>query len=97
MAKTFSDEAECCKGVCKPQSTSMFDNAECSIEFEQHYADEAEAQDTLDFLTQKARKIETEPCDIESKIEPIDNGVRLYAKFTFSCQAETVLFQLSLR
>ncbi|WP_373777659.1 YfcZ/YiiS family protein [Glaesserella sp.] len=97
MSKTFSEEAECCQGVCKPQSTSMFDNEECSIDFEQHYSTEQEAQEVLEFLTKKARKTETDPCKIESVIEPIKNGFRLYAKFTFSCQAETVLFQLSLR
>ena len=97
MTKSFSDQAECCKGVCKPSSTAMFDNEECSIEFEQLYTSQQEAEQALAFLTEKARKVESEPCEIHSQFETTSEGVVMKAKFTFSCQAETIIFQLSLR
>lgn len=97
MSKTFSDEAENCKINCKPQRTTMFDNLENSIEFDQFYPTESEAQTALAYLTEKAREVETEPCQIHSEILPSDNGVQLKATFTFSCQAEVVIFQMRLR
>ncbi len=48
-------------------------------------------------LTEKARGVESDPCDISSSIKPVDGGVELVADFTFACQAETLIFQLGLR
>lgn len=97
MSKTFSDEVENCKTNCKPVRTTMFDNLENSIEFEQYYASEQEAQSALDYLIAKAREVETEPCQIESEICQSGEGVQLKANFHFSCQAEVVIFQMKLR
>ncbi|MDH2997514.1 hypothetical protein A1D22_07240 [Pasteurellaceae bacterium LFhippo2] len=94
---TFSDQAECSKGVCKPSSTAMFDNEENSIEFEQFYSTETEAQQVLEQLIQKARNVESDPCEIVSSVEATDGGFLMKVKFNFCCQAETVIFQLSLR
>ena len=97
MSKTFSDEAENCKINCKPTSTAMFDNLDSSLTFEQDYTTEQEAQQALEQLTQKAREIENDPCEIHSEIVQTETGVRLTSHFTFSCQAEAVLFQFALR
>lgn len=97
MSKTFSDEAENCKVNCKPSSTAMFDNADSTIEFEQFYETEEQAQQALEFLVSKAREVENEPCQIQSEITKTENGMRLTARFTFSCQAEVVIFQMRLR
>ncbi|EEP89587.1 hypothetical protein ykris0001_44500 [Yersinia kristensenii ATCC 33638] len=51
----------------------------------------------LKTLTEKARAVESEPCLIEHKLEETTDGVRLTIDFTFSCQAETMIFQLGLR
>ncbi|OOH91493.1 hypothetical protein BMT54_02265 [Pasteurellaceae bacterium 15-036681] len=94
---TFSDQAECSKGVCKPSSTSMFDNEDSSLEFEQIYATETEAQEALAQLIEKARHVESDPCEIESSVVQVEQGFLMKAKFNFCCQAEAVIFQLSLR
>ncbi|MCK3655174.1 hypothetical protein A4G19_05195 [Pasteurellaceae bacterium Macca] len=97
MTQTFSDQAECCHGVCKPSSTAMFDNADSPLEFKQDYPSQSEAEQALAWLIEKVRNVESEPCQIESQIQPTEQGVQLHAKFVFCCQAETVLFQLALR
>lgn len=97
MSKTFSDEAENCKINCKPTSTAMFDNEDSSLTFEQDYSSVEEAQQALEQLTQKARDIENEPCEIRSEITKTENRAHLTSHFTFSCQAEAVLFQFALR
>ncbi len=51
----------------------------------------------LNTLTEKARAVESDPCQIDASIEPQDNGFVLDADFTFCCQAETLIFQLGLR
>ncbi|MDA1380151.1 DUF406 family protein [Plesiomonas shigelloides subsp. oncorhynchi] len=48
-------------------------------------------------MDSKARDIESEPCDITSDITEIADGFKLSADFSFSCQAETMIFQLALR
>ncbi|QLB12412.1 uncharacterized protein (TIGR00743 family) [Bisgaardia hudsonensis] len=95
--KTFSDEADCCRGSCRTKTTAMFDNEDTSLEIIQVYSTEQEAREVLEQLMKKAHSVENEPCEIESQILEIENGFELYAKFNFSCQAESVLFQLALR
>ena len=45
----------------------------------------------------KARKTESDPCDIKSEITETENGANLTARFTFSCQAEAMIFELANR
>lgn len=97
MAMTFSDQAECSKGVCKPSSTAMFDNEEVGIEFEQAFPTQAEAEQVLAQLVAKAHEVESDPCVIESSVSEVEGSFVMKAKFTFCCQAETMIFQLSLR
>lgn len=97
MNKTFSDEAECCKGICKPRDTAMFDNLETRVAIEQTFASQTEAEQALKQLTPKAREVESEPCEITSQIQANSEGFNLTATFHFSCQAEAVIFQLALR
>lgn len=97
MNKTFSDEVENCKTNCKPTNTAMFDNADSTIEVVQQYENEAQAQQGLEKLIEKARSVENEPCKIKSRISPTENGVELHTTFEFGCQAEAVIFQMKLR
>ena len=76
---------------------SILDNSEVVATFEKIYATQADAEQALAKLTQKARDTESEPCQIESAINPVDGGFLLKATFTFSCQAEVVIFQLGTR
>lgn len=48
-------------------------------------------------LTEKAKSVESEPCAIDHSITNVEGGVELSANFTFSCEAESLIFQLGLR
>lgn len=87
------ETAACC---CVDVGTVM-DNTDCTASYSQVFADQQEAEKTLAALTEKARGVESDPCDIRSSIKPVDAGVQLDVDFTFACQAETMIFQLGLR
>lgn len=76
---------------------SILDNSECDANIEKVYATQQEAEQALAKFTQKAREIENEPCQISSEISEINGEYQLKATFTFSCQAEVVIFQLGTR
>lgn len=88
-----SNECSCC---CADVGT-IIDNSELSVDFSQVYESETAAQEALAYLTAKAREAETDPCEISSEIKEVNGKYQLDAKFTFSCQAETMIFQLSTR
>ena len=97
MIQTFSDKAECSKGICKPVTTAMFDNTDSTLIFEEVYASEQDAQQAFENLELKAKAVESEPCQIQYQILQEGTNFRLIGQFNFCCQAEAVLFQLSLR
>ncbi len=76
---------------------SILDNSEREAKISQLYATEEEAQQALQRFTQKARDVESDPCQINSEINAVDGGYQLDASFTFSCQAEVIIFQLGIR
>ncbi|THA07954.1 YfcZ/YiiS family protein [Rodentibacter pneumotropicus] len=76
---------------------AIIDGSERTVNIEQIYATQAEAEQTLTNLTEKARKTESDPCEIVSEISPVEGGVQLNASFTFSCQAEAMIFELANR
>ncbi|MBU9822531.1 YfcZ/YiiS family protein [Rahnella sp. BCC 1045] len=87
------ETAACC---CVDVGTIM-DNTDCTASYLHVFETEAQAKEMLQTLTERARGVESEPCVINSKIEQVDGGVELKVDFTFSCQAETMIFQLGLR
>ncbi|MFW5409997.1 YfcZ/YiiS family protein [Pectobacterium brasiliense] len=87
------ETAACC---CVDVGTIM-DNTDCTASYSNVFGDRAEAEAVLAALTEKARAVESEPCEIASTLEEVDGGVKLDIDFTFSCQAETMIFQLGLR
>ncbi|MCL2895235.1 MULTISPECIES: YfcZ/YiiS family protein [Brenneria] len=87
------ETAACC---CVDVGTVM-DNTDCTASYSKVFTDRAEAEATLQALTDKARSVESDPCQIDSRLESVDGGVKLDIDFTFSCQAETMIFQLGLR
>ena len=87
------ETAACC---CVDVGTIM-DNTDCTASYSHVFATEAQANEMLNGLTDKARAVESEPCVIESRIEKVEGGVELNIDFTFSSQAETMIFQLGLR
>lgn len=78
---------------------SILDNSERDANITRIYATQEEAQQALQGFTQKANEVAggSESCQISSEINPVDGGYELNATFTFSCQAEVVIFQLANR
>lgn len=83
-----------CVGCNTFDMKSLFDNRDCTQEISYIYDTQEQAQTALDFFTQKAREVESEPCEIQSEINKVDDGYLLNAKFAFCCQAELVIFQM---
>ena len=61
------------------------------------FANRAEAEQTLAALSEKARNVQSEPCKINPTFTDVDGGVQLDIDFIFSCEAESLIFQLGLR
>ncbi|AWX15006.1 hypothetical protein CEP48_01995 [Mergibacter septicus] len=92
--KCKAEEAKVC---CCVDVGTVIDNEDCGVDFSQIYSTQADAEQTLAYLTEKARNTESEPCQITSDIKPVENGYQLTAHFLFCCQAESMIFQLSTR
>ncbi|APS32277.1 hypothetical protein RC91_15215 [Pectobacterium brasiliense] len=94
MNKCSAEETAAC---CCVDVGTIMDNTDCTASYSNVFGDRAEAEAALAALTEKARAVESEPCEIASALEEVDGGVKLDIDFTFSCQAETMIFQLGLR
>ncbi|KZR33578.1 MULTISPECIES: YfcZ/YiiS family protein [Enterobacter] len=94
MSKCSADETPVC--CCMDVGTIM-DNTDCTASYSRVFSNRAEAEETLTALTQRAREVESDPCDIKSTFTEVDGGVQLDIDFVFACEAETLIFQLGLR
>ncbi|WP_105737588.1 YfcZ/YiiS family protein [Cronobacter dublinensis] len=94
MTKCSADETPVC---CCIDVGTIIDNTDCVASYSRVFASRAEAEETLAALTTRAREVESEPCKITPRFTEEADGVRLDIDFVFACQAETVIFQLSLR
>ncbi|MGK8932001.1 YfcZ/YiiS family protein [Pluralibacter gergoviae] len=94
MSKCSADETPVC--CCMDVGTIM-DNSDCTASYSRVFATRAQAEETLAALTEKARGVESEPCTITPVFKEVDGGVQLDIDFVFSCEAETLIFQLGLR
>lgn len=73
------------------------DNTDCTASYSRVFANRAEAEEMLAALSERARNVESEPCKITPTFTDVDGGVKLDIDFVFSCEAETLIFQLGLR
>ncbi|MDR0807317.1 MAG: YfcZ/YiiS family protein [Enterobacteriaceae bacterium] len=94
MANCKAEETSVC---CCLDVGAIIDNTDCTASYQNVFANRAEAEETLKVLTEKARSVESDPCQISSRFQDVAEGVELTIDFVFSCQAETVIFQLGLR
>ena len=76
---------------------TIVDNTDCTASYSRVFANRAEAEQTLAALSEKARNVESEPCQINPTFTDVDGGVQLDIDFVFSCEAESLIFQLGLR
>ncbi|HHW7570450.1 TPA: YfcZ/YiiS family protein [Mannheimia haemolytica] len=97
MSKTMQQKAAEAHNMCRLKGDSMLDNADRQIAFEAVYENEDLAQQAVEFFTQKAKSVETEPCEIQSEISQTEEGFVMKMWITFSCQAEVILFQMAVR
>ncbi|HBS1994399.1 TPA: YfcZ/YiiS family protein [Klebsiella quasipneumoniae subsp. quasipneumoniae] len=94
MSKCSADETPVC---CCMDVGTIVDNTDCSASYSRVFANRAEAEQMLAALSEKARSVESEPCKINPVFADVDGGVKLDIDFVFSCEAESLIFQLGLR
>lgn len=94
MSKCSADETPVC---CCMDVGTIVDNTDCTASYSRVFANRAEAEQTLAALSEKARNVESEPCQINPTFTDVDGVVQLDIDFVFSCEAESLIFQLGLR
>ena len=94
MSKCSADETPVC---CCMDVGTIVDNTDCTASYSRVFANRPEAEATLAALSEKARSVESEPCKINPVFADVDGGVQLDIDFVFSCEAESLIFQLGLR
>ena len=94
MSKCSADETPVC---CCMDVGTIVDNTDCIASYSHVFANRAEAEQTLAALSEKARNVESEPCQINPTFTDVDGGVQLDIDFVFICEAESLIFQLGLR
>ncbi|MEL4015101.1 YfcZ/YiiS family protein [Dryocola clanedunensis] len=94
MSKNSADETPVC---CCIDVGSIIDNTDCIATYSRVFDNKAQAEETLAALSEKAREVESEPCQIVPTFKEVEGGVQMDIDFVFSCQAETMIFQLGLR
>ena len=94
MSKCSADETPVC---CCMDVGTLMDNTDCTASYSRVFPNRAEAEETLAALSQRAREVESDPCEIKSTFTEVEGGVQLDIDFVFACEAETLIFQLGLR
>ncbi|MEE9659142.1 YfcZ/YiiS family protein [Enterobacter cloacae complex sp. CARB60] len=94
MSKCSADETPVC--CCMDVGTIM-DNTDCTASYSRVFTNRAEAEETLNALSKRARDVESDPCEIKSTFTEVEGGVKLDIDFVLACEAETLIFQLGLR
>ncbi|MBC9923055.1 YfcZ/YiiS family protein [Klebsiella quasipneumoniae] len=94
MSKCSADETPVC---CCMDVGTIVDNTDCTASYSRVFVNRAEAEQMLAALSEKARSVESEPCKINPVFADVDGGVKLDIDFVFSCEAESLIFQLGLR
>jgi uncharacterized protein (TIGR00743 family) len=94
ISKCNANETAAC---CCVDVGRIMDNSDCATKYENSFASQAEAEKMLATLTEKARAVESDPCQISHTITQTADGYLLVAEFTFACEAELLIFQLGLR
>ena len=94
MSKCSADETPVC---CCMHVGTIMDNTDCTASYSRVFPNRAEAEETLAALSQRAREVESDPCEIKSTFTEVEGGVQLDIDFVFACEAETLIFQLGLR
>lgn len=88
-----NETAACC---CMDVGTVM-DGNDCSATMEIILASTSDAEPVLARLTELAQSKSSEPVTVQHEVTTLNDAPLLRATFTFSCQAEALIFQLAAR
>ena len=88
-----NDTSACC---CMDMGT-ILDGSDCSAVMEVALTTTDEAAAVLERLTQLAQSKSAEPVVVKHEVVEHQGQPLLRASFTFSCQAEALIFQLAAR
>ncbi|WP_439238722.1 YfcZ/YiiS family protein [Lonepinella sp. BR2919] len=80
----------------KSKANSFLDGSESAAQISQNFPTQQDAEQALQYFIQKAKQVESEPCEIHSDIQPIENNVVLHLKIVFCCEVEAILFQMKI-
>lgn len=90
---------KCSTKGCAIDIGSVIDNDNCTSKLSRFFATREEAESFLAKLKELAAAASSadESASVDSKITQREAQFELEASFTFSCQAEMIIFELSLR
>ncbi len=87
---------KCSTKGCAIDIGTVIDNDNCTSKFSRFFATREEAESFMTKLKELAAAAD-EGASVAYKIKDLEGQVELDAAFTFSCQAEMIIFELSLR
>lgn len=90
---------KCSTKGCAIDIGSVIDNDNCTSKLSRFFATREEAESFLAKLKELAAAASSadESASVDSNITQREEQFELEASFTFSCQAEMIIFELSLR
>ncbi|MEE6892912.1 DUF406 domain-containing protein [Escherichia coli] len=93
---------KCSTKGCAIDIGTVIDNDNCTSKLSRFFATREEAESFMTKLKELAATAATassadEGASVAYKIKDLEGQVELDAAFTFSCQAEMIIFELSLR
>lgn len=90
---------KCSTKGCAIDVGSIIDNEDCVWQVEKNYSSREEAESIITAVRQRAEAAApaSEPPQVDYTIEAAGDQVKLDASIAFSCQAEKIIFELSLR
>ena len=89
---------KCSTKGCAIDIGTVIDNDNCTSKFSRFFATREEAESFMTKLKELAAAASSadEGASVAYKIKDLEGQVELDAAFTFSCQAEMIIFELSL-
>jgi uncharacterized protein (TIGR00743 family) len=88
---------KCSTKGCAIDVGTIIDNDDCVYRVEKCFPTREEAESVLAAIRERAAAAASEVPKVEYNIESVGSEAKLDAAVAFSCQAEKIIFELSLR
>ncbi|EML2224320.1 MULTISPECIES: DUF406 domain-containing protein [Klebsiella] len=88
---------KCSTKGCAIDVGTIIDNEDCVYRVEKLFPTREEAESAVAAIRERAVAAASETPTVDYTIEPVGNEAKLDAAVNFSCQAEKIIFELSLR